>query len=177
MKRLIAIGASNSKNSINKKFANWAAHRVNDVQVELIDLNDYETPLYSSDLEKVEGIPKIIEELKNKLDSANGFVISLAEHNGNYTVAFKNIQDWLSRVEMKIWGDKPTFLMAATPGKMGGKSVLNIAKSSFPYMGANVVSDYSLPEFYKNFNDSDGITNSTLLKAFNDSLETFSKQL
>ena len=177
MKRIIALGASNSKKSINKTFANWAAHKVEYVEVELIDLNDYEMPLYSPDLEQENGIPEVVETLKNKLDSADGYVISLAEHNGNYTAAFKNIQDWLSRAKMKIWGDKPTLLLATSPGKMGGKSVLNIAKVSFPYMGASVVSDFSLPEFYKNFNDSEGITNSTLLKVFNDSLETFTKQL
>ena len=176
MKRVIALGASNSKNSINKKFANWAAHKVEDTEVELIDLNNYEMPLYSSDLEKESGIPEMVIRLKEKLNSADGFVISLAEHNGNYTAAFKNLQDWLSRIELKIWGNKPTLLMAAAPGKMGGKSVLNIAKSSFPYMGANVVADYSLPEFHKNFDNDNGISNGALLTVFENSLEIFENQ-
>ena len=36
MKRIIALGGSNSKNSINKKFAHWAAHKVEDAEVEVI---------------------------------------------------------------------------------------------------------------------------------------------
>ena len=177
MKRIIALGASNSRNSINKKFANWAAHKVDDAEVELIDLNNYEMPLYSPDMEKESGIPEVVRTLQVKLDSADGFVISLAEHNGNYTAAFKNVQDWLSRVERAIWGNKPTFLMAATPGKMGGKSVLNIAKASFPYMGARVVADFSLGEFYKNFNERAGIIDTELLAEFKISLETFTNNL
>ncbi|MDP3557191.1 MAG: NAD(P)H-dependent oxidoreductase [Bacteroidota bacterium] len=177
MKRIIALGASNSKNSINKKFAYWAASKIDDVEVELIDLNNYEMPLYSSDLEKENGIPEVVIKLKNKLDSADGFVISFAEHNGNYTAAFKNLQDWLSRIEIKIWGGKPTLLLAAAPGKMGGKSVLNIAKASFPYMGANVVADFSLGEFYKNFNDQEGIIDTELLAEFKISIEIFAKNL
>jgi len=177
MKRIIALGASNSKNSINKKFADWAAHQVTNAEVELIDLNDYVMPLYSSDLERENGIPKVVQTLKTKLDSADGYVISLAEHNGNYTAAFKNVQDWLSRIERKVWGDKPTFLLATTPGKMGGKSVLNIAKASFPYMGANVVAAYSLGGFYQNFMNDEGISNGPFLADFKSSLTSFKNHL
>lgn len=177
MKRIIAIGASNSKNSINKKFAYWAACKVKDAEVELIDLNNYEMPLYSSDLEKENGIPEVVIKLKNKLYTADGFVISLAEHNGNYTAAFKNLQDWLSRVERKVWGDKPTLLMTAAPGKLGGKSVLNFAKASFPIMGAKVVADFSLSNFYSNFNERDGITDTELLAGFRISIERFANVL
>jgi NAD(P)H-dependent FMN reductase len=177
MKRIIALGASNSKNSINKKFADWAAHKVEDAEVELIDLNDYEMPLYNPDLERENGIPEVVETLKTKLDSADGYVISLAEHNGNYTAAFKNVQDWLSRIEREVWGGKPTLLLAATPGKVGGKSVLNIARASFPYMGANVVALYSLAGFYQNFNNDEGISNGLLLADFETSLAAFTNHL
>ena len=177
MKRIIALGASNSKNSINKKFAYWAARKIKDAEVELIDLNNYETPMYSSDLEKEDGIPEVVMKLKDKLNSADGFVISLAEHNGNYTAVFKNVQDWLSRIDIKVWGDKPILLLAASPGKMGGKSVLNIAKASFPYMGGNVVAVYSLAGFYQNFNTDEGISNGALLADFEISLETFNNHL
>jgi len=177
MKRIIAFGASNSRNSINKKFATWAAKEIKMVEVEVIDLNNYELPIYSSDLEKEDGIPEVVVKLKNKLYTADGFVISLAEHNGNYTAAFKNLQDWLSRIEIKIWGNKPTLLMAAAPGKMGGKSVLNIAKGSFPYLGANVVAVYSLAGFYQNFNNEEGISNEALLADFKIALTTFNNHL
>ena len=135
MKRVIALGASNSKNSINKQFADWAAHKVKDAEVELIDLNSYEMPLYSPDLERENGIPEVAKVLKSKLDSADGFIISLAEHNGNYTAAFKNVQDWLSRIEREVWGNKPTLLMAAAPGKMGGKVFSTLPRQVFHIWG------------------------------------------
>lgn len=177
MKRIVAIGASNTKNSINKKFATWAAKEIKAVEVEIIDLNNYELPIYSSDLEKEDGIPEVVRTLQAKLDTADGFVISLAEHNGNYTAAFKNVQDWLSRIKRNVWGDKPILLLAAAPGKMGGKSVLEIAKTSFPYMGAKVVADFSLGNFYNNFNERDGITDTELLAGFKISLERFANIL
>jgi len=43
--------------------------------------------------------------------------------------------------------------MAAAPGGRGGASVLEIAKGRFPYMGGNIVADFSLPLFNDNFSE------------------------
>ena len=45
------------------------------------------------------------------------------------------------------------FLMSTSPGARGGKTVLDTAKTYFPYLGGNIVSDFSLPSFYDNFKD------------------------
>ena len=91
-KSIVALGASNSKNSINRKLANFAAHQVADAEVNLLDLNDFEMPLYSTDREK-EGIPEKAHAFKATLNASDGIIISFAEHNGAYTTAFKNIFD------------------------------------------------------------------------------------
>ena len=91
MKKIVAFGASSSKKSINKDFATFVASQVKDVDVLVLDLNDFEMPIYSIDYENDNGIPKKAFKFKEKLKSANGIVISFAEHNGVYTAAFKNI--------------------------------------------------------------------------------------
>ena len=45
-------------------------------------------------------------------------------------------------------------LMATSPGARGGKSVLDIAKSRFPYMGGNIIESFSLPSFGDNFKEN-----------------------
>ena len=55
---ILAIGGSNSRNSINNILASYAASRIENAEVKIADLNDYELPLYSSDLEKASGIPE-----------------------------------------------------------------------------------------------------------------------
>ena len=50
MKKIIAFGGSNSKNSINKELAAYTANQINNVEVEVLDLNDFELPLYGIDL-------------------------------------------------------------------------------------------------------------------------------
>ena len=47
--KVLAFAASNSKKSINKQLVTYAAGLIDDAQVETLDLNDYELPLFSED--------------------------------------------------------------------------------------------------------------------------------
>ncbi len=47
--KVLAFGASNSRESINSTLAAYAAGLVNDATVELLDIHDYEMPIYSID--------------------------------------------------------------------------------------------------------------------------------
>lgn len=153
MKKIIVFAGSNSKNSINKQLAIYASTLVEDVTISVLDLNDFEMPLYGIDLEKESGIPDKAHEFLDLIKESDGIILSLAEHNGVYSVAFKNIFDWMSRLESQLWFEKPMLLMAAAPGGRGGATVLNIAKEKFPFMGGNIVADFSLPFFNDNFSD------------------------
>jgi len=153
MKKVIALGGSNSKNSINKTLAVHAANMLKDTDVKVLDLNEYELPLYGIDLENENGIPQDAHNLLKEIKEADGVVLSLAEHNGAYSTAFKNAYDWMSRVDGKLWSEKPMLLMATSPGARGGATVLEIAKGRFPYMGGNIVSDLSFPSFFDNFKE------------------------
>jgi chromate reductase len=166
MKKIIAFGASSSKQSINKKLAIYAAGQFNNASVEVLDLNDYEMPLFSVDKQKENGMHPLAQEFYNKIGTADLVVISFAEHNGNYSTAFKNILDWTSRINPKTFQEKPTLLLATSPGARGGSSVLNIAVNRFPFQGANVVGSFSLPSFNDNFEEASGITNPELKAQF-----------
>jgi len=56
MKKIIAFGGSSSKNSINKQLATYTATLFPNVFVEVLDLNQYEMPVFSVDLEKEQGL-------------------------------------------------------------------------------------------------------------------------
>ncbi len=157
--KVIGFAGSSSKNSINKKLVAYTLSLFRQVQTELLDLNDYEVAIYSEDKEKATGIPLKINTLAQKLDTADLLVISLAEHNGAYTSAYKNIYDWLSRVpNRKVFSEIPVVLMATSPGKRGGKSVLEMAKERLPRDGSEILMSYSLPHFHDNFNEKEGVT-------------------
>jgi len=153
MKNIIAFAGSNSVASINKQLAVYAANQVSDAKVTTLDLNDYELPLYSIDLENKEGIPQPAHDFLAHIKGADGIVLSLAEHNGAYATVFKNIFDWMSRIDGKLWSEVPMLLMATSPGGRGGVTVLEIAEGRFKYMGGNIISSFSLPSFGQNFNE------------------------
>ncbi|WP_333810449.1 NADPH-dependent FMN reductase [Flavobacterium sp.] len=156
-KKIIAFGASSSKNSINRQLATFAANQFQNASVEILDLNNYEMPIFSVDKEKENGIHPLAQEFYSKLGSADLIIISFAEHNGNYSTAFKNILDWSSRINAKTFQEKPMLLLATSPGARGGSSVLEIATKRFPFQGGIVKGSFSLPSFYENFDVVNGI--------------------
>ena len=176
MKKIIAFAASNSKNSINKQLATYVANNLRGVEAEVLDLNDFELPLYGIDYEIEHGIPDNAQKFLELIKSSDGIVLSLAEHNGNYSVAFKNIYDWMSRIDGKVWSDKPMLLMATSPGGRGGATVLEIAKNSFPRMGATIVADFSLPSFQNNFSEKE-LLDSDLNDKMNNEINKFEKAI
>lgn len=172
--KLIVFGASNSKKSKNRRFANWAASQTG-LEYELLDLNDYEMTVFSVDKEAETGIPKLAHDFRNKLKESDGIIISFAEYNGAYTSAFKNIFDWFSRIGNPRWLDKPMLLLSTSPGKRGAATALDIAVRTFPHQGGNVIDHFSLPSFNENFDDDLGIVNRELLIEFKPKLEKFVK--
>jgi len=151
MKKILAIGASNSSRSINKIFATYVANKVEGAIVTTADLNELELPLYSPDLEAEIGIPENAIKFRALIENSDGIVLSLAEYNGMITTAFKNLWDWTSRIDMKIWKNKPMILMAVSPGGRGGANALKITKQIIPHFGGNVIADFCLPVFHQNF--------------------------
>lgn len=176
MKHIIAFAGSNSKDSINKQLATYASSLVDDVEVDVLDLNDFETPMYSKQLEEAEGHPENAKTFFNKIKASDGIIISLAEYNGAYTSAFKNLFDWMSRIEVKTFCGKPMLLMATSPGARGGQSVLSMANNRFPMHDASIVAKFSLPSFGDNFNDGK-ITNDELNTELKEQVKHFQNAL
>ena len=149
--KIIAFGGSNSQQSINKRLATYAANLFENAEVEVLDLNDYAMPLFSVDVEKEIGQHEIAKAFLSKIGEADILVISMAENNGNYSVAFKNVFDWSSRIVKDIFQHKPMLLLATSPGGRGGASVLGIAQNLFPRYGGEIKGVFSLPSFNTNF--------------------------
>lgn len=171
--KILAFAGSNSSSSINKKLIKHTASFFENHSVEILDLNDFEMPLFSVDKIAKTGIPQLALDFAQKIDESNLLLISLAENNGAYSVAFKNIYDWISIVpDRKAFGEKPVFILATSPGPRGGATVLELAKNTFPYYGAKVIETFSLPSFYDNFNEDIGIINDNLIVEFESKIKT-----
>ena len=102
MKPKILVFAGSTRNhSINKQLAQIAAAKANELGGEgvLIDLADYEMPLYHGDVERDDGIPDAARRFAELVSDADGIVIASPEYNGAYSPLLKNTIDWVTRVD------------------------------------------------------------------------------
>lgn len=171
--KIIAFGGSNSQHSINKHLATYAASLFENAEVEVLDLNDFAMPLFSVDLEKEVGQHELAKAFLKKIESADLLVVSLAENNGNYSAAFKNLFDWCSRIMKDVFQQKQMLLLATSPGARGGASVLEIANNALPRYGAQIKATFSLPTFNANFDlKQNKISNTELDKELKDVIKS-----
>ena len=176
MSRIIVFAGSNSRQSINKRLAQYAASLLQHATHELLDLNDFPLPVFGVDLERENGYPDAALAFDAKIRSCDGIILSLAEHNGSYSAVFKNLLDWLSRIEGKLWRNKPMLLMSTSPGARGGAGVMAAATDRFPRHDSQIIGTFSLPSFKDNFEGekiADSVLNEELVglvKKFESSL-------
>lgn len=154
--KILAFGASNSTTSINKALARFTASLVPGAEVEVLDLNDFDLPTYGEDLEKEIGQPAAAKAFFDKIGSVDGVIVSFAEHNGSYTAAYKNLFDWASRIDQKVYQNKPTVFLSTSPGPGGAGSVLASAKGSAQFFGVDLKAAVSVPSFYDAFDAETG---------------------
>lgn len=172
--KVLAFGTSNSQSSINKQLALYAAKQIKNAEITLIDINDFEMPIFSEDREEENGVPKLAHDFYNAIGSADTIVISFAEYNGSYTSAYKNLFDWASRIGMEVFQDKSVIMLSTSPGPGGAKSVLGAAVTSAPYFAANLIGSISLPNFFDNFDFEQGMVTDV---EFNQTLATVISKL
>lgn len=177
MKRIIAFAGSNSSTSINVQLVKYASSLVAHADVEHIDLRDYDSPIYSSDIEKA-GIPQAIRDFVKKLSEADAYIISTPEHNGSLTAFFKNIVDWSSRVDGKFFGGKPALLLSTSGGPRGAAGSLADLSNKMKYFAGEVTTTFSLGSFYDTFNQEEGvISDSQQASRLNDAVGQLEKAL
>ncbi len=176
MAEILAFAGSNSSTSINLQLVRFTTSLLKEHDFQLLDMSYYPFPMYSEDEEKRNGFSNSLVELKETIDKVDGLLISVNEHNSNPSAYFKNLVDWLSRLERKFLVDKKIFLMSTSGGKRGGAGALEVTKSLLPRFGAEISATFSLPSYYENFND-DGIVDVSLRNEHQAALNAFLETL
>ena len=146
--RIAAISGSLRADSFNRKLLNEVARGAASAggEVEVLDLRDFDLPLFDQDLEDREGLPDGVLRLKEKLASCQGLVIASPEYNGSISGVLKNALDWASRrAEAEPPGTafrgKVGGLVAASPGALGGLRGLVHVRAILGNLGVLVLPD------------------------------------
>lgn len=72
--------------------------------------------MFSEDKENAIGKPEIAKDFLAKIKNCDALIISFAEHNGSYSVAYKNLFDWCSRINPQVYQGKAMVLLSTSPG-------------------------------------------------------------
>ncbi|GAB2771134.1 NADPH-dependent FMN reductase [Salinimicrobium soli] len=177
MKKILAFCGSNSPTSINHQLLLNITGRITEHPVEIIEVRELSIPMFSIVKEK-EGFPQDVKFLYDKIREFPALIIAVNEYNANVSGHFKNVLDWLSRVDRKFFEGKKILLASTSPGKRGGASALDYCKRQFPRFGGEVVESFSLPQFYENFDTEKGrIINEIFEMGVVEVVTSFSQQI
>lgn len=127
---VLAFAGSTRVHSFNRQLAATAADmaQADGVTVTLLELSDFDVPLYNGDLE-VRGTPRDVVRLKEIFFAHQAWFIASPEYNGSMTALLKNTIDWVSSpikgdpnwgLGNKPFAGKVVGLLSASPGALGG---------------------------------------------------------
>lgn len=153
MSTILAFAGSNSSTSINHKLITFTANILGNNNVKVLDMAKVTIPMYSEDAEKNNGFSSELKDINNTIAKVDALVISVNEHNSGLSSFFKNLIDWLSRLDRNFLEGKKVLLLSTSPGKRGAISALEQAEGVLPRFGAEIVAKFSLPSFNDNFKD------------------------
>lgn len=173
MSYILGFAGSNSSTSINYKLVRYTASLVTQQELRLLNLSNYPLPVYSEDYEKEHGFSNALVAFKEDIQKASGIIISVNEHNGNPSAYFKNLIDWLSRVDIDFIRHQKVFLMATSGGKRGAQSSLEVSEKLLLRFGALVTDTFSLPSFSDNFDMEKGILDTELASEHSKKVQAF----
>lgn len=147
--KILVVSGSIRSGSLNTRLVGTITRELAliDCDVTRISLEDYPLPIYNGDLETRDGIPENALKLATLFDAQDGFFIVSPEYNGSVPPLLKNTIDWISRVSavgernVSPYRGKVAAIAAASPGAMGGTSMLYHLRDVLVRLGVLVISE------------------------------------
>lgn len=157
---ILFISGSTRKGSYNTKLVKFAYNHSLEIGMnsKIVNLNDFEMPIYNGDYEHERGIPQNAKKLKQLFINSKALFISTPEYNGFFSPLLKNTLDWLSRpepgneVSISAFKNKFAVISAASIGKLGGIRALPHLRILLNNLGVTVsYYNIAIPFADKNF--------------------------
>jgi NAD(P)H-dependent FMN reductase len=144
--KILSFAGSLREESFNKRVLKnaVAGARAAGAEVTVIDLRDFDMPIYNADDHEKQGFPENAIKFQELLLAHDGLLISSPEYNGSLPGGMKNAIDWASRPrgDVKMYAafkNKVAGIMTASPGSFGGLRCLGHLRSVLTIMSVHVI--------------------------------------
>ncbi len=136
----------------------------------LIDLAQFEMPLYRAELEARDGLPEATRRLQALIAGHDALLVASPEYNGSMTPLLVNALDWCSRLDprnaagsgLAIFANKPAGLLGSSPGALGGLRALFHLRDLLGYLGMIVIpQQLTVPRANQAFDADGGLIDET----------------
>lgn len=115
MDKYIAIVGTNSGQSTNRKLLYFIRdYFKNEADIEIIEIKEF--PMFNKPDDG--NLPSIVKEVAQKIEEADGVIISTPEYNHAVPAALMNALNWLS-YNIYPFVDKPVMITGASYGTLG----------------------------------------------------------
>ncbi|MCZ6470897.1 MAG: NAD(P)H-dependent oxidoreductase [Gammaproteobacteria bacterium] len=171
MAKILAFAGSARKDSLNKKLLKIVAAGAEaaGAHLTLVDLAEFEMPLFNQDLETEAGMPDRAGEFKRLMIEHDGFLIASPEYNSAFSPLLKNTLDWASRAESEdepplvAFQGKTAGILATSPGGFGGIRGLVHLRMMLGNLGVIVMPEQqAVPNGFQVFNDEGSMNDEEL---------------
>ena len=166
--RVLAFSGSARKESWNRKLLAVAVEklRAKGAQVNLVDLNQFEMPIFHGDLEEQTGMPPNATRLVELIRHHDALLIASPEYNSFPTPLLKNTIDWCTRADDDPFPGRVVAVISASPGNFGGISSLRHVRHLMLHLGCHVVPKFAvLPRAADAFDVNGGLKEARAAKA------------
>lgn len=115
MVHLIALVGTNSDKSTNRNLLQYmASHFSTQAEIEVVEIKDL--PLFDKPADKV--LPQSVSDLAEKIEAADGVIISTPEYDHSAPASLISALNWLS-YGVVPFVDKPVMITGASYGTLG----------------------------------------------------------
>ncbi len=162
--KVLVVAGSARRQALSRRLARAARDSIdaNAGRATLVELADFELPLYHADLESAEGIPAAAQGLQQLIAAHAALMIATPEYNGSMPPLLLNALTWCSRTDprnpiasgLAIFAGKPAALLGSSRGALGGVRSLAHLRDLLGYLGMLVIAQQlAVPRAHQAFGD------------------------
>ena len=167
--RVLVLAASLREQSLNERLAALAAAAVeaNGGRADRASMRDFDCASYDGDEDRAGHMPEGATRFRDRLQSADAFILASPEYNASMPGMLKNLIDWTSRFRPQPFTRHHGLVMSASPSMVGGNRGLWSLRVPLEHLGARIYPDmFSLAQAHQAFGEDGRIKDTQLQQRF-----------